>query len=352
MSLNRRGRKAFVWILIVLVILAAGIYFAYQQEKTVSPDITFIDVVENTIIAMLGEYPDKPHSLIARGLQLLWFAFSVVIFGLVVGKISSLFITYSLKQRDKMKSFENHIVICNWNKRGEEIIQQLLEAQNKDVFDIVVLSGAAIDLSEFKISDDKRQYLHFIQDDPTQHCVLMKINAQKAKSIIILADDKSESPDEKSVLIALAVKHLERDLNKDLHVVAELVNPGLKRHLVEAGADEVVCSMSYNSGIIAQSALFKKMSEIYQRLLTYSNDTNEIYFQSPSEYSSEYIGKSFEEIAELINQKRFKEKENPVILLGVKHGDEILMNPKSSEFSVLEKGDYLITMAYNHAKNV
>jgi voltage-gated potassium channel len=104
--------------------LTIGVLAAYTQEKAVTPNITIIDILENTIVAMLGEYPDKPHSLTARGLQLVWFVCSVVIFGGVVGKISSIFVTYSLKQGNRMKESKSHIVICNWNQRAEEIIRQ------------------------------------------------------------------------------------------------------------------------------------------------------------------------------------------------------------------------------------
>ena len=350
MSRDRRGKKLFIWLFVIFFILVVGIFFAYQQEKVVSPDITFIDVIENTIIAMLGEYPDKPHSFIARVLQLMWFAFSVVIFGLVVGKISSLFVTYSLNQRDKMKDFQNHIVICNWNQRGEEIVRQLFESHVNNSLDVVVLSAAPLD--EIELPDDFTEHFHFVHSDPTQHSVLSSVNAQKAKCIVILADEKSESPDDKSVLIALAVKHLETALDKDLHVVAELININRKRHLKDAGADEIVCSMSYSSGIIAQSALFKNMSEIYQRLLSYSNDTNEIYFVPPGQYSAEYLGMDFSDISDAINKKRKNKNEIPVLLLGVKHQGQILLNPRPSEFSGLLEDDSLIIMAFQSVKEV
>jgi len=349
---KRTKIKIIFGILFFLILVVGGVLTAYFQEKSVSPDITLAEVAENTIITMLGEYPDKPHSLIARSLQLLWFAFSVLIFGLVVGKISSIFITYSLEQRNKMKIFKDHIVVCNWNQRTEKIIQELFESHVDDDLDIVVVSAAPVNVDEIDISDEDNKHFYFIHNDPTQHSVLTSINAQKARSIVILADEKSESPDDKSVLIALAVKHLENVLNKNLHVVAELIDVNRERHLKEAGADEIVCSMSHCSGIIAQSALFKNMSEIYQRLLSYSNKSNEIYFVPPQQYSKEYIGMDFVNISHKINDNRKNLNETPVLLLGVKHKEKILLNPKGSEFSELAEGDSLIIMAFNHVKKI
>jgi voltage-gated potassium channel len=249
-----------------------------------------------------------------------------------------------------MKMFKNHIVVCNWNSRAEEIVQQLFESRVNKQLDIVVVSASPID--DMELSEEYKEHFYFVHNDPTQHSVLSSVNAHKAQSIIILADDKSESPDDKSVLIALAVKHLESTSNKNLHVVAELININRKRHLEDAGADEIVCSMSYSSGIIAQSALFKNMSEIYQRLLSYSDDTNEIYFVPPGQYAKEYIGMDFTDISNAINQKRKSKNETPVLLLGVKHQGQILLNPRPSEFRGLLEDDSLIIMAFQHVRKV
>ena len=246
--------------------------------------------------------------------------------------------------------FKNHIVICNWNQRAEEIIQQLFDSHVNNHLDIVMVSASPID--KIALPDEYKEHLHLVQNDPTQHNTLSNVNAHKARSIIILADNKSESPDDKSVLIALAVKHLEKTLNKDLYVVAELININRKRHLKDAGADEIICSMSYSSGIIAQSALFKNMSEIYQRLLSYSKDTNEIYFVSPKQYPEKYLGMNFADIAYKINEKRKELNESPVLLLGVKHKGDILLNPRQTEFSELCEEDSLIIMAFENIKKI
>ena len=100
---KRTKTKIIFGILFFLILVVGGIFVAYVNEKNVSPDVTLAEVTENTVITMLGEYPDKPRSLIARSLQLLWFAFSVLIFGLVVGTISSKFINYSLNQKGEIK---------------------------------------------------------------------------------------------------------------------------------------------------------------------------------------------------------------------------------------------------------
>ena len=136
-------------------------------------------------------------------------------------------------------------------------------------------------------------------------------------------------------------------------MIAELVNLDRRRHLQEAGVDEVVSARDYSSGIIAQSAIFRNMSVVYQQLLTYSDDSNEFYFIQPGNYPSELLGKRFPELGTWISDYSAKHPNNPILLLGVKRGDgTILLNPKPSHFDHLEEEDSLIVMAFRNIERI
>ncbi|MEA3450573.1 MAG: NAD-binding protein [Bacteroidota bacterium] len=315
---------------IFIVILSGLIYCAYHYEQQVKPNIRFFDVIENSIIILMGEYPDKPVSTESRIIQLILLIFGTLLFGAIIGKVSSLFVLKSLKERN-MSNLQNHFIICNWNKKAKSIIEQLQKANKNSNSKIIVIST-----SEIEKNPDLDNVI-YANDDPTYHSILRKYNASTAKSIILLADENTYSPDEKNALIALAIKYLEGEKKQDIRVIAELINPDLKKHLKDAGVDEVICSADYSSGIIAQSAIFDNMSEIYQDLLTYSDKTNEIYFVE--NLSSD--DKSFAEIAESINQKY---KKKPLILLGIKKGDKILLNPEKE--IMVNMSDKLIVLSY------
>ncbi|MEA1911183.1 MAG: NAD-binding protein, partial [Spirochaetota bacterium] len=193
---------------------------------------------------------------------------------------------------------------------------------------------------------------HFIHADPSQHTTLENIQAHKAKSVILLTDPESADSDAKNALIALAIKHLETEKKVDVYIISELENLDKKRHLMEAGVDEVICNLDFNIGIIAQSALFKNMSQVYQQLLSYSNETNEIYFIPPGKYPAEFIGKDFPALAIMINEKRVNFDDNPLILLGIKQGEDILLNPSKANFSGLHLDDSLIIMAFQYISEI
>jgi voltage-gated potassium channel len=278
--------------------------------------------------------------------QLLLLIFGTFSFGAIVGKISSIFVTRALTQKIAMTSFRDHIILCNWNDKATAIVHQLLEANQQQPRDIVVISA-----SEIPNRDDfeAENRVHFIQADPTHHATLEQLQATQARAVILLADEESEGPDEKNALIALAIKHLEQDpgRQKDIHVIGELVNLDRRRHLQEAGVDEVIAARDYSSGIIAQSAVFKNMSVVYQQLLTYSDDSNEFYFVEPGHYPSSFQGKTFTELSHLVSEFGPHQPDNPLLLIGIRRrNDEILLNPRPRDFDYLTQDDALIVMAF------
>lgn len=342
-----RPRWQFLLVAITSLSLVGLVGLLLWIEGANSQDQAW-ELLENVIITLLGEYPDRPKTLTGQVLQLLLFIFGTFAFGAVIGRISSFFVINSLERKTTMGQFRDHLIICNWNPKAVAVLYQLLEANKQHQREIVIISTVDVKLPE---DLETRSDIHLIQADPTHHATLAKYGATQAKSVILLADEGSQSPDAKNALIALAIKHLEETPGRkqNIHVVAELVNLDRQRHLKEAGVDEIISAREYSSGIIAQSALFKNMSMVYQQLLTYSEDTNEFYFIEPECYPSQLVGKTFEELSQWISQYSRKQPENPVLLLGVKRGSgQIFLNPKPSCFNHLEAADALIIMAFKN----
>ncbi|WP_416669788.1 potassium channel family protein [Egbenema bharatensis] len=349
-SQNKRLRFIFASALVLL--LVGLITLLLWSEGTFASRAAAWESLENALITLMGEYPDKPKTIVGRVVQLLLLIFSTFAFGAIVGKISSFFVAQALQQENAVKQFNDHIIICNWNDKAPAIVNQLLETNQEYPKDIVVISASVVeDQEDFKDQD----HVYFIQADPTHHDTLEKFQAPQSKSVILLADEASEGPDEKNALIALAVKHLEQtpDRQKEIHVIGELVNLDRHRHLMEAGVDEVISARDYSAGIIAQSAVFKNMSAVYQQLLTYSDGSNEFYFIEPGCYPTHLLGKSFPELGEWISEYSESHADNPVLLLGIKRGnEEILLNPSQRQFQRLSEEDSLIVMAFRQIHSI
>ncbi|URR34741.1 NAD-binding protein [Thermosynechococcus sp. HN-54] len=341
---ERLQRSLTLGAIAILVLLIGA--FLWSEEALQSPRQAW-ETLSNALITLVGEYPDRPRTLPGQVLQLLLLLFGTFAFGALIGKFSSYFVTQALAQTLPMKSFSNHIIVCNWNAKAPLVLRQLIEANRHHPRDIVLLCAEPIELDpEFQ----ERADVFVVQGDPTHHGTLERLNAPKAKAIILLADADMEAPDEKNALIALAVKHLEKTpgQEQDIHVVAELVNSDRQRHLKEAGVDEVISSQDYSSGIIAQSALFRQMSEVYRQLLTYSDHTNEFYFIEPGHYPVTLYGLSFPALSTWVSEYSSQHPDNPLLLVGIRRqNQQVLLNPRPTDFQSLDPTDTLIVMAYH-----
>ncbi|MFC1582522.1 potassium channel family protein [Planctomycetota bacterium] len=345
MKLSRFLRH-HVWMCIIILLAAfllSSVFILYAVEKKAAPDLTYFDAVRMVLVFFMGEYGDTPATPLGQVMSLVLFIFGILAGVTIIGKIASLFV--DLKLEKKMpRDLDNHIVMCNWNPRADRIIREIHSPLAAPDTQIVVLTTQDIDEQELQLAQayDK---VHFQKSDPTLHEVLKEAGAHRARSVIILADPECSDPDAHTALIALAITKLEQDVPRKPHMVAEIMSHNKIQHLYDAGVDEWICSADYGLGIIAQSAVYGKLSDVYQQLLTYSRETNEIYLVAEERYPAQLHGQTFPAIADLLTHHRTAE--NPCILVGIKRDEKIILNPRQEEFDALKSGDSLIVMAFD-----
>lgn len=329
--------------LLLILFFLCSVFIIYHFERQPNPDLSVFDAFRIVLVFFLGEYGDEPQTFVGKVMSVVLFILGIVVVGAFIGKIASIFV--ELKMEVKMpRELESHIVMCNWHDRGDRIVKELHSALAAPETDIIVITDKEIHEKELRLSPEYEK-VFFVESDPTLHDVLKRARAHLATSVIILADDDFPDPDAKTALIALALAKLSKDAPQKPHVIAEVMNHHKIQHLLDAGVDEWVCSNDYGLGILAQSALYGKLSEVYQQLLTYSKDTNEIYMVDERHYPKHLLGKNFTDVADLLNHH--KNPENPAILLGVKRGGRVILNPKEDEFDVFQSGDSLIVVAFD-----
>jgi len=191
--------------------------------------------------------------------------------------------------------------------------------------------------------------VHCINEDPIRHGTLKHARVSMADTIIILADNQSPDPDAKSAMIILAL--LSECKRRRPHIIAEVVNSDNSQHLTDAGADETICTTEIGVGILAHCAINKQLSVVYKDLLTYSFEGNEIYIIQRDSFPDAFVGKTFAECAQMLYAHR--DDKNPVILLGVRRQDSVLMNPRKTADGLangelrIEEEDALIAMAFS-----
>lgn len=318
-------------------------FVIYHAEREFDPTLTLFDAFRIVLVFFLGEYGDTPETEVGKLFSVFLFVLGIIVVAALIGKIASIFV--EMKMEVKMPSgLEEHIVICNWHELGDRIVKELHSPLAAPDTEIIIITEQTVNEVELRVSPEYEK-VFFIRSDPTLHDVLRRAHVHHAKSVIILTDRECSDPDAKTALISLAITKLEQTVERKPHIIAEVLNHNKVQHLVDAGVDEWVCSIHYGLGIIAQAALYGKISDVYQQLLTYSAETNEIYLVHDAKYPRSFLGKTFREVSEILNVQRHPE--NPAILVGVKRNNRVLLNPKQREFQTFQAGDSLIVMSFD-----
>ena len=90
---------------------------------------------------------------------------------------------------------------------------------------------------------------------------------------------------------------------------------------------------------------------VYKDLLTYSFEGNEIYVIPRQAFPDSFVGKTFAECAQMLDSHR--DNKNPVILLGIRRQDQVIMNPRKATSGLsdgecrIAEDDALIAMAFS-----
>ena len=347
--------KNFFKILLILILIfiffVVGVFFS---EKRVNPQCQdFFDAFRIVFVYFFGEYIDfAPKTLFGKIVSILSFLIGVFIVAALIGKFASYFI--NIKKEGKMPQLlENHIVICNWNEKGVHLVKEIHTAI-PDIPICILTDKKDEEIRQHELEIRKEfENTFFKKGDPTLHINLKNLAfAHRAKSVIILADERCPDPDGKTALIGLAITKLERNLPRKPHIIAEIINHQKIEHLKDAGVDEYICASDYGLSLMAQAALYPKLSEVYHQLLTYSEDTCEIYLIEGEKIPTEFYDKSFKQIAQMLNESR-ENTDNPIILIGIKREEKYILNPKSEkEFDSLKKGDALVVIAYTFPQKI
>ncbi len=265
------------------------------------------------------------------------------------------------------------IVICNWNKFADKIIKEIHSPTAEPETEIIVITNIELDEYEKKKTEENDEYRNvvFINGDPFLHRVLEAAKTYNAKSIIILSEETNPDPDAYTILISLGIKKIceERKVEKPF-IVAESQNHKKTEHLKNSGVDEIIPVKSYGFQLLGQSVLTSSyLTSVYDRLLSYSKDTNEFYiiqYEQNSKFFINIENKSFFEVQKIFDEKQ--QPDNSVLLIGVrrpcKHKnnetciniknqeircktncDSLFLNPKDRNFR-FAKGDSIVVMAY------
>tara|TARA_R110002096_G_scaffold147671_16_gene307687 strand:- start:20584 stop:21729 length:1146 start_codon:yes stop_codon:yes gene_type:complete len=331
------------------IALMTGIFYLCERGAVGEEDSTGWDAVWKILVYFCTGFGDyEPQSPGGKFVAVLVFIVGIGLVATITGRIASYFVRKD-QEINMPKDIREHIIICNWNERGDRVVSELHSCDGLPGVEIVVIAPHEINTADH----DKKpwfQNVTFINSDPSFHDVLRVCRAHRSRSVILLSDEAhhTDDPDGNSALIALAIHRIcQTEGTNTPHIVAEAVDHRRIQHLRDAGVNEVVCAQDFGLGILAQTAIHEGLSEVYNRLLTYSDETNEIYMIEKA--PMRFHGMSFQELSLIFAQNR--DQQNPAILIGVKRGGDIFLNPctdgsRGKSLGTIRGGDQLIVVSW------
>ena len=240
-------------------------------------------------------------------------------------------------------SIENHIVILGWSTRVPRIIEQLRNDVHRASNEIRPILVVIEDYQEqIRESYEHVYYVYGRLNDPQ---VLQRANLEKAHTVLIPTSlSEMQAADGESVFHLMAVLAV----NPNVRVCVELASAEgaealdhIRRNNLRSGDIEIVSFESLAEKLMAQAAINKGVTRIYDHLLTFDPETNEIYVV---QLGPRWAGATFRALSAECFERH-------VIVLGIERGVELLINPADREM-VLQAGDAVWYVALNKAAGI
>jgi len=270
-----------------------------------------------------------------------------------------------------MKNLKDHVVICNWNQKSDELVRRLhtefILDREVDWHTIVVI---AKDVSSFPDESSFGDTV-LIPGDPANPKLLRRARVDRARTVIILPDEKKVNPDDRTLRIALQLRSVitadqtgEGDHERYfVRVVAKVVdssNASIFRNTEATGIHEVICENDLGLRVLAQTSISPGLTFVLRDLLDYSGDSSELYLiPIPREWIAEKreIGSFHSIYHEALVYARELRTDEGVIPLGICRRRacgalNIMINPshtevKAAKLGVFQPGDQVLVMAYD-----
>ncbi len=214
--------------------------------------------------------PDPPLTLGGRVVSLLLIFVGLSTFAVFTGTVSAV-VSQRLRGAEgggvDLEELEGHIILCGWNRKAEIIVRECESARKGDPTPIVVL--ARFDGGTPRIDPALRSRVIFVDDDFTKVSALERAGVRRATTCILLSDTsrgRSErDADARTILGALTVEKL----NPRVYTCAELNRREYAPHLALGSVDDFVVGGEHSAFLLAQAALNRGVSSVFNELLTY-----------------------------------------------------------------------------------
>jgi voltage-gated potassium channel len=313
-----------VVLLMIGVIVLGSLALVFFEEQVNFQDALWWSFVTVTTVG----YGDiSPITMGGRIVAITVMLFGIGILGVFTATIAGMFIEDRMRENKGMKPTDatGHFILCGWNFRGFNIIEELRADAKCGHTPIVLIA----DVPEKPL---EQAQLYFIRGEITTD-ILSKANLAGAGTVIVLADDTLDAyaADAKTILTTMTIKHA----CPEVYTCVELLDPKNIEHCRMARADEIIVTGELSTNLLVQAALDHGISLMITELISnrYGNELFKIRIPTV------WVGRPFFEM--MCHMK----KEHDILCLGIEDesGRNLISNP-SNDYQ-LKENDRLIVIS-------
>ena len=363
----RRSLSGHEEIILGIVVLV-GLWFSsagalYYYEHNINESFSsYSGSLWSVLVYISGGFQKRsPVTRSGEAVSVIAIIIGVGVIAWFTGTLAGHFVTAKLKTLENLllgrnlvpSSLKDHIVIVNWDDRAESIVEQLHGPDIDHKRTIVVLSEEPV---RFPHRGAFESCL-YINMDASSVESLEHARVHEAHSFTILsswriadASDRRKNldpnvADAKTVVTILSCRRMcTAKGNKQVAITAEiksLRNVAAARYAGEGGPTEIVCVEKFGMNLLAQCCLTPGLVALYEDLLTFEPDTDEVY---KIELPQECVSKSFAQVLVHFADRR-QSKQSAVLPIGVYRHGVTYLNPEVGKVDPLMRGDYLFVIS-------
>ncbi len=233
-------------------------------------------------ISTVGYGDITPQTFGGRVVGVITMLSGIGLLGTISAMLASAMVNANWRKAHGMETFtyQQHFIICGWNYKAREMINELHADQGARHDPIVLIA----DLPELPVDAVD---VAFVRGEVSTE-TMQQANMEAARAAVILSDEHVDafSRDARSILTTLTIKNA----YPHLYTCVELADANNHTHCQLAGADEIVVSGALTSHLLVLAALAPGVTSVVSELLSRHVGTHELYL---TPLIAEFVGRPF-----------------------------------------------------------
>ncbi|MBU1431982.1 ion transporter [Myxococcota bacterium] len=278
----RLGRLARLLVM-TLIAWVLGANIVHLTERMFGGDAgTYADYWrsywEIIVVLISGMDASRPVTLLGSIEIVVLLFVGIVLVGMLTGEIVGV-VMRSMDRHGRVPLkppglvLEQHILILGWNGHLDNVIRQIRAALHGHHY-ILIVSPDADQIPI--INPEVYRRVLVLVGEPTQGEVLDEMSIPRALRAIILSGDRygaAQDRDNHTLMQAVAITAR----RKDIPLTLELEDRESLRYARALRGAECIVSQPYGELMLCQAVLNPGVTEVYDELLTFTDDSSEIY---------------------------------------------------------------------------